>query len=118
MDELSLEEIKKKLLALSAKGAISKTAISKTATHIKKINENNARVELEKYEQKIAQKTVDKIKNVILDGFSKTLHYLDVIDEEDKKVLKKSCVQTLIYKMKSYLFQKPLRRGYHMLDLH
>ena len=49
------------------------------------MNENNARVELEKYEQKIAQETADEIKNVILDGFSKTLHYLDVIDEEDKK---------------------------------
>ena len=80
MDEISIEEIKQKLLTLSAKGAISKTA-----TQIKKMNEGTARVELEKYEQKIAQETADKIKNVILDGFSKTMHYLDVIDEEDKK---------------------------------
>ena len=43
-----------------------------------------ARVELEKYEQKNTQETADKIKNVILDGFSKSLHYFDAIDEDDK----------------------------------
>ena len=48
------------------------------------MNENTARVELEKYEQKNTQETADKIKNVILDGFSKSLHYFDVIDEDDK----------------------------------
>ena len=44
MEELSIDEIKQKLLTPSAKGAISKTA-----TQIKRMNENNARVELEKY---------------------------------------------------------------------
>ena len=52
---------------------------------IKKMNENTARVELEKYEQRITKETADKIKDVILDGFSKSLHYFDVIDEEDKQ---------------------------------
>ena len=79
MDELSIEEIKQKLLTLSAKGAKNKTP-----TQIKKMNESTDRVELEKYEQKITQETADKIKDVILDGFSKSLHYFDVIDEEDK----------------------------------
>ena len=80
MDELSIDEIKQKLLSLSAKGTITKTP-----TQIKKMNENTTRVELEKYEQKITQETADKIKDVILDGFSKSLHYFDVIDEEDKQ---------------------------------
>ena len=43
MEELSIEEIKQKLLTLSAKGAMTKTA-----TQIKKMNKNTARVELEK----------------------------------------------------------------------
>ena len=79
MDELSIEEVKQKLLTLSAKGAIAKTP-----TQIKKMNENTARDELEKYELKITQETAGKSKNVILDGVSKSLHYFDVIDEEDK----------------------------------
>ena len=79
-EELSTEEVKNRLLKLYAKGVITKTQ-----SQVKKMNENVARVELEKYEQKIAQETADKIKDVILDGFSKTLHYFDVIDEEDKK---------------------------------
>ena len=58
MDELSIEEIKQKLLTLSAKGAITKTP-----TQMKKMNENTACIELEKYEQKITQETADKIKN-------------------------------------------------------
>ena len=80
MDKPRLEEIKQKLISLSAEGAISKTP-----TQIRKMSENVARIELEKYEQKIVEETTDKIKNVILDGFSKTLHYFDVIDEEDKQ---------------------------------
>ena len=80
MDELSIEEVKQKLLSFSAKGAISKTA-----TQIKKMNENTARVELEKYEQRITKETADKIEDVILDGFGKSLHYFDIIDEEVKE---------------------------------
>ena len=76
---LTIEEIRKKLLTLSAKGAISKTP-----TQIKKMNESNARKELEKYEQRITRETADKIKDVILDGFGKSLHYFDIIDDEDK----------------------------------
>ena len=49
------------------------------------MNESTARVKLEKYEQKITQEMTDKIKDVILDGFSRLLHYFDVIDEEDKQ---------------------------------
>ena len=78
MNELSIDE-KQKLLTLFAKGAVSKTA-----TQTKKMNKNTARVELEKYKQKITQETADKIKNVILDRVSKLLLYFDVIDEEDK----------------------------------
>ena len=80
MEEIPIEEVKQKLISLSAKGAITKTPI-----HIKKMNESTARVELEKYEQRITKETADKIKDVILDGFSKSLHYFDVIDEEDKQ---------------------------------
>ena len=49
------------------------------------MNENVARIELEGSEQRVAQETADKIKDVILDGFSKSLNYFDVIDEQDKR---------------------------------
>ena len=61
---LSIEQIKQKLISLSTKGAITKTP-----TKIKKMSESTARVELEKYEQRITKETADKIKDVILDGF-------------------------------------------------
>ena len=80
MDELSIDKVKQRLLTLSAKGAIAKTP-----TQIKKISQNTARDQLEKYEQKITQETADKIKNVILEGVSKSLHYFDVIDKDKLK---------------------------------
>ena len=81
-DEISLEQVKEKLLKLSAKGLIKKTSFQ-----IKKMNEANCRIELEKYEQKMINETADKIKGVIFDGVSNGLSYLEVIDEEDKKRL-------------------------------
>ena len=80
MDELSLNQVKEKLLKLSEKGLISKTSFQ-----IKKMNEANCRIELEKYEQKKISETADKIKEVIFDGVSNILSYLEVIDEEDKR---------------------------------
>ena len=81
-DEISLTEVKEKLLKLSAKGLIKKTSFQ-----IKKMNEANCRIELEKYEQKMINETADKIKGVIFDGVSNGLSYLEVIDEADKKRL-------------------------------
>ena len=51
------------------------------------MNEQNARIQLEKYEQKIAAKTAEKIKDVIFDAVSKGLSYLEVIDKDDSKKL-------------------------------
>ena len=82
MDELSLDQVKEKLLKLSAKGLIKKTSFQ-----IKKMNEANCRIELEKYEQKMINETADKIKGVIFDGVSNGLSYLEVIDEADRKRL-------------------------------
>ena len=81
-DELPLEQVKEKLLKLSAKGLIKKTSFQ-----IKKMNEQNCRIELEKYEQKIVAETADKIKELIFDGVGKGLSYMEVIDEEDSKKL-------------------------------
>ena len=77
MDELDIQQVKEKLLRLSAK----------TSFQIKKMSAQNARIELEKYEQKLINETADKIKGVIFDGVSNGLSYLEVIDEEDKKRL-------------------------------
>ena len=33
------------------------------------------------------KETADKIKHVILDGVSKTLHFMELIDEEDREHL-------------------------------
>ena len=82
MDEEPIQQVKEKLLKLSAKGLISKTSFQ-----IKKMNEQNARIELEKYEQKLVAETADRIKDLIFDGVSKGLNYLDAIDEEDSKKL-------------------------------
>ena len=82
MDEAPIEQVKEKLLKLSAKGLIKKTSFQ-----IKKKNEQNCRIELERYEQKMINETADKIKGVIFDGVSNGLSYLEVIDEEDKKRL-------------------------------
>ena len=82
MDELDIQQIKERLLKLSAKGLIKKTSFQ-----IKKMNEQNARIELEKYEQKFVSETADKIKGIIFDGVSKGLSYLEVIDEEDTRKL-------------------------------
>ena len=54
------------------------------------MNEQNARIEFEKYEQKLVSKTADKIKDIIFDGVSKGLSYLEVIDENDRKNWKRS----------------------------
>ena len=81
-DEISLEQVKEKLLKLSAKGLIKKTSFQ-----IKKMNEANCRIELEKCEQRMINETADKIKGVIFDGVSNGLSYLEVIDEADKKRL-------------------------------
>ena len=81
-DEISLEQVKEKLLKLS-----SKRLIKKTSFQIKKMNEQNCRIELEKYEQKIVAETADKIKGLIFDGVSKGLSYMEVIDEEDSRKL-------------------------------
>ena len=81
-DPVSLEKVKEKLLKLSAKGLIKKTSFQ-----IKKMNEANCRIELEKYEQRMINETADKIKGVIFDGVSNGLSYLEVIDEADKKRL-------------------------------
>ena len=81
-EELSLEQVKGKLLKLSAKGLIKKTSFQ-----IKKMNEQNCRIELEKYEQKMVAETAEKIKGIIFDGVSKGLSYMEVIDEEDSKKL-------------------------------
>ena len=82
MDELDIQQVKEKLLKLSAKGLIKKTSFQ-----IKKMNEQNARIELEKYEQRLINETADKIEGVIFDGMSKGLTYLEVIDEEDTRRL-------------------------------
>ena len=79
-DPVPIEQVKEKLLKLSAKGLIKKTSFQ-----IKKMNEANCRIELEKYEQKMINETADKIKGVIFDGVSNGLSYLEVIDEADKK---------------------------------
>ena len=81
-EEVPIEQVKEKLLKLSAKGLIKKTSFQ-----IKKMNEQNARIELEKYEQKIVAETADKIKGIIFDSVSKGLSYMEVIDEEDSKKL-------------------------------
>ena len=77
-NELTIQQVKDKLLKLSKKGLISKTSFQ-----IKKMNEQNCRIELERYEQKLVAETADKIKSIIFDGVSKTLSYLEVIDEAD-----------------------------------
>ena len=79
-NELSIQQVKDKLLKLSEKGLISKTSFQ-----IKKMNEQNYRIELEWYEQKLVAETAEKIKGIIFDGFSKTLSYLEVIDEADSE---------------------------------
>ena len=81
-DEIPIQQVKEKLLQLSAKGLIKKTSFQ-----IKKMNEQNCRIELERYEQKMINETADKIKGVIFDGVSNGLSYLEVVDEEDKKRL-------------------------------
>ena len=81
-EEISLEEVKAKLLKLSAKGLIKKTSFQ-----IKKMNEQNCRIELERYEQRVVTETADKIKDLIFDGVGKGLSYMEVIDEEDSKKL-------------------------------
>ena len=81
-EEIPLEQVKEKLLKLSSKGFIKKTSFQ-----IKKMNEQNCRIELEKYEQEIVAETADKIKGLIFDGVSKGLSYMEVIDEEDSKKL-------------------------------
>ena len=80
MDEVPIQQVKEKLLKLSAKGLIQKTPFQ-----IKKMNEQNVRIQFEKYEQKLVSETADKIKDIIFDGMSKGLSYLDVIDEEDTR---------------------------------
>lgn len=69
MEKLTRQEVKEKLSTLSAKGVISKTP-----SQIKKMNENIARIELEKYEQHITQETTDKLKMLFLTAFQK--HYI------------------------------------------
>ena len=81
-NEMSLQQVKEKLLKLSEKGLISKTSFQ-----IKKMNEQNCRIELERYEQKIMAETAEKIKGIIFDGFSKTLSYMQVIDKADGEKL-------------------------------
>ena len=81
-NELTLQQVKEKLLKLSEKGLISKTSFQ-----IKKMNEQNCRIELERYEQKLMAETAEKIRGIIFDGFSKTLSYLEVIDKEDNEKL-------------------------------
>ena len=81
-NQLSLQQVKEKLLKLSEKGLISKTSFQ-----IKKMNEQNCRIELERYEQKIMTETAEKIKGIIFDGFSKTLSYMKVIDDADSEKL-------------------------------
>ena len=51
------------------------------------MNEANARIELEKYEQTLINETANKIKNIIFDGVSKTLSYLEVFDKDDSEKL-------------------------------
>ena len=82
MDEVAIEQVKEKLLKLSAKGLIKKTSFQ-----IEKMNEQNARIERECYEQKLITETTDKIKGIIFDSVSKGLSYMEVIDEEDSKKL-------------------------------
>ena len=81
-NQLTLQQVKEKLLKLSEKGLISKTSFQ-----IKKMNEQNCRIELERYEQKLLAQTAEKIKGIIFDGFSKTLSYMKVIDEADSQKL-------------------------------
>ena len=81
-DEIPIEQVKEKLLKLSAKGLIKKTSFQ-----IKKMNEQNCRIELEQYEQRMINETAEKIKGIIFDGVSKGLSYMEVIDEEDSKKL-------------------------------
>ena len=80
---MPIQVIKEKLLKLFAKGLIQKTPFQ-----IKKMNEQNVRIESEKYEQTLVSETADKIKDIIFDGVSKGLSYLNVIDEEDTRKLK------------------------------
>ena len=82
MDEVPIQVNKEKFLKSSAKGLIQKTPFQ-----IKKMNEQNARIEFEKYEQKLVSGTADKIKDIIFDGVSKGLSYLEVIDEDDTRKL-------------------------------
>ena len=77
---LTIQQVKDKLLKLGEKGLISKTSFQ-----IKKMNEQNCRIELKRYEQKLVTETADKIKGIIFDGVSKTLSYLEVIDEADSE---------------------------------
>ena len=81
-NELTLQQVKEKLLKLSEKGLISKTSFQ-----IKKMNEQNCRIELERYEQKVMTETAEKIKGIIFDGVSSGLSYMEVIDEADKNRL-------------------------------
>ena len=78
--ELPIQQVKEKLLKLSEKGLISKTSFQ-----IKKMNEQNCRIELERYEQKLVAETAEKIKGIIFDGVSKALSYMEVIDEADSQ---------------------------------
>ena len=78
-DEIPIEQVKEKLLKLSAKGLIKKTSFQ-----IKEMNEANCRIELEKYEQRLINEPADKIKGVIFDSVSNGLSYLEVIDEADR----------------------------------
>ena len=82
MDEVPIEQVKEKLLQISAKGLVKKTSFQ-----IKEMNEQNARIELERYEQKLIAEMADKIKGIIFYGVSKGLSYMEVIDEEDSKKL-------------------------------
>ena len=81
-NELTLQQVKEKLLKLSEKGLISKTSFQ-----IKKMNEQNCRIELERYEQKVMTETAEKIKGIIFDGFTKSLSYMEVIDKADSEKL-------------------------------
>ena len=76
MDELDIQQVKEKLLKRSEERLIKKTSFQ-----IKKMNEQNAR------KQKIMAESADKIKNIIFDGVSKGLSYLQVIDEADSQKL-------------------------------
>ena len=94
-NELTIQQVKDKLLKLSEKGLISKTSFQ-----IKKMNEQNCRIELERYEQKLVAETADKIKGIIFDGVSKTLSYLEVIDEADSQKFEEELKKITICKRK------------------